>query len=566
MTVASPALLWPTTPRLTAAASWRRRVIDAMDGLSLLVVLWFIAEPLVRIATQPPANWIDVLTDDAYYYLGVARQILDTGHSSFLPPYDTNGYQPLWLLALTALGAMFGHSESALAFECYALCGAMVLVFGYISRRLYGAAFPAFLVALGYNAVIMQGMETALVPVLFLLYMRADGWRLRGLLAAGLFLSRLDAAAVVLAAEGWRMLQARRIDLRPFIIPAIVAVAYLALNLALFGSPVPVSGVAKSVGAVRGENLPFLINTYAGMESGTLVLVILAVFAHVIAGQKKTLYGREGAIAAFGFIASMLYYGVASGWPVWGWYAWPLVMLKYYALMEMLGLAMRAGPMKPAGQGWGWARNAALVLPLLVGLASVAPGLPRLKREQAPGSLAQGGPPATFGEMNLEAVAWAKSGGLPPNAMIAMGDRAGSFGYFLGSGFRFMHTEGLVGPAAYVTALKADKGLDFVRASGVTHWMADRPKYLETDDVLGLIEPIQPMSARVGPYLVCFAKTGKVWERQYFWHDLVQRRVVFDAKSETPCPDALLQEFETARNTYGFMRRYLGQEYEWQAK
>src|ERR1700733_13996609 len=113
--------LWPAIRRWPAAPTWRRRVIDALDVLTLVVVLWFIAEPLWRIAMRPPAEWVDVLTDDAYYYLGVARQILDTGHSSFLPPFDTNGYQPLWLVLLTATGAIFGHSETALAFECYAM-------------------------------------------------------------------------------------------------------------------------------------------------------------------------------------------------------------------------------------------------------------------------------------------------------------------------------------------------------------------------------------------------------------------------------------------------------------
>lgn len=558
--------LWPATSLWPVTPSWRRRTVNALDLLSFVIVLWFIAEPLWRIATRPPAEWVDVLTDDAYYYLGVARQILGTGHSSFLPPFDTNGYQPLWLVLLTATGAVFGHSETALAFECYALCGVMVLAFGAVSRRLYGAAFPAFLVALSYNAVIMQGMETALVPVLFILYMRADGWRLRGLLGAALFLSRVDAAAAVLATEAWRMLEQRRIDLRPLIIPAAVAAVYVAINLALFGVPVPISGIAKSVGAVRGENLPFIVNTYAGMEPGTLVVLVLAIVAHIIAWDKRTLYGREAAIAAFAFLASMFYYGIASGWPVWGWYAWPLVMLKYYMLMEMLGLAMRAGRMKPVARDRSWIRRAALVVPLLVALATVLPGLPRLRREQAPGSLAHGGPPTTFGEMNLVAASWAKSGGLPSGAMIAMGDRAGSFGYFLGPSYRFMHTEGLVGPASYAAALKANRGLDFVRSSGVTHWMADRPLYLETDDVLGLIEPIQPMSARAGPFLVCFAKSGKIWEQQYTWHDHTQRRVVFDAGSERPCPGILRKEFETARNTYGYMRRYLGQEYEWRAR
>jgi hypothetical protein len=42
---------------------------------------------------------------------------------------------------------------------------------------------------------------------------------------------------------------------------------------------------------------------------------------------------------------------------------------------------------------------------------------------------------------------------IPENSLFAMGDRAGSFGFFLGNKFRFLHTEGLVGPTAYYKAL-----------------------------------------------------------------------------------------------------------------
>ena len=50
------------TPKDVLAASiapatplWRRRVVDALDVLCLIAVLWFIAEPLWRIAPRYPA-------------------------------------------------------------------------------------------------------------------------------------------------------------------------------------------------------------------------------------------------------------------------------------------------------------------------------------------------------------------------------------------------------------------------------------------------------------------------------------------------------------------------------
>src|SRR5260221_11952533 len=53
---------------------------------------------------------IDYLYDDAYYYLAIAANLADTGRTSLDGLTATNGYQPLWLIAL-ALDAKLTGTE-----------------------------------------------------------------------------------------------------------------------------------------------------------------------------------------------------------------------------------------------------------------------------------------------------------------------------------------------------------------------------------------------------------------------------------------------------------------------
>ncbi len=99
--------------------------------------------------------------------------------------------------------------------------------------------------------------------------------------------------------------------------------------------------------------------------------------------------------------------------------------------------------------------------------------------------------------------------------MFAMGDRAGSFGFFLGDDSRFLHTEGLVGPTAYYKAMSKDKGIDFVNSLDIRYWVAEREQFIETQQVIGVIEPIQGLSSHLGPYLICFDKKGIVLNQSY---------------------------------------------------
>ncbi|MEI7466244.1 MAG: hypothetical protein WCJ87_12935, partial [Burkholderiales bacterium] len=124
------------------------------DAVLLLALASLTAALVWAVATQPRLLWVDVIYDDAYYYLGVARNMALSGTSSFLPPFETNGYQPLWLLLLSAAAWLFGAGDRALPIEMICLSMVFMLLFALAAGRLHGRLWPALWVSAGFPAVM----------------------------------------------------------------------------------------------------------------------------------------------------------------------------------------------------------------------------------------------------------------------------------------------------------------------------------------------------------------------------------------------------------------------------
>ncbi len=534
-----------------------RKQVNTLDGIAIAssalvfgVVIWMFLHLERRF-------WVDLLTDDAYYYLGVARNLATTGISQFLPPFSTNGYQPLWTWLLTATATVFGTGDVNLAIECYGLSVAGIAAFALLARVQHRAAFPAVLVSFLFFFVMLLGMETVLVPALFIGFMATRHWQLRGVLGALLFLTRLDAIAIPVARDLYRLVTRREIDLRPYLVIVPVVILYAGWNVWLFGVPLPVSGLVKAVNSVLFENARTMLQ-YVEMLKQAGILLVVAIGLKLAARRSPFdfKYREELVVCLICLVVCAGYYGARSGWAIWGWYLWAPLLLTYYLAQEVLADTVQAfGDRRPIA--------AALVPVLMVALfavtgARIYPKILMIAITNADGTKPR---QVSFAQRNVELVDWVNANKVPAGTMFAMGDRAGSFGFFLGNDYRFLHTEGLVGSAGYYEALKADRAEAYVSKLGIKDWIADREAFLEDGDVIGMAEPVQALSMHRGPYVICFKRSGIVLDQSYIDNRFgtaadQQLRFVFDGDARVDCPKAIEERFLALRDRYNGLRAF----------
>ncbi|SMF21037.1 hypothetical protein SAMN06265365_104222 [Tistlia consotensis] len=240
--------------RLPGTLDLRRWSLILTTGIAVAVVLS---------GLEPAMHWRTV-GDDAYYYYGVARGLVEHGRPTFDGLTLASGYHPLFLAICTMLYALLGAALPAavvvLAALALAVHGAVCLklaeqlALGPISSLLFGlmlVANPALL-----QSVWMIGLESLLaVPLLagFLLVC------LRAVDAPEEAPGRLPSAAALMI-----LLIVARLDLAIVAAPvfafafrrrplgvvlgggalAVVLGAYMLVHLSVFGSPLPASADA----------------------------------------------------------------------------------------------------------------------------------------------------------------------------------------------------------------------------------------------------------------------------------------------------------------------------------
>jgi len=536
------------------------KLLRAADGIAWLALLCLYLLGLWLIGANPAASWVDLITDDAYYYLGIVRSIVEAGSSSFLPPFETNGYQPLWAMLLAATGFVFGVSEKSLVLQAYTLCFAFVGLFAYLSRRQYGLAFPAILSATVFSFVTLEGMETAMMPAFVLAFFSAAGWKSRGIFASLVVLTRLDALALVAARDVYALLLKKERDFRHYFILAPVGIIYALVNYYLFGTIVPVSGLAKAVGNVPGENFSSIFLSYLpALQASLLVLVAVFVPLALLSRHLTLRFKDELAILFIAFLVIVGYYGTRSGWPMWPWYHWPAMMIFFYAVTEAVYQVRRLEAGHPRGRSRRLTYAASLTL--FAVLAYSAMPAVAFSRAIAGKVVRYKDPIQSFGVKNLELVSFIKENKFPAQSFFAMGDRSGSFGFFLGRNYRYLNTEGLVGPYEYYKYLKKDAGAQFLESHQVEYLIAERDNFFESQDIIGVAEPVQGLSSHFGPYLLCFDRSAiildQTWSANQTWRgDVTSKRYLIDFSKKVACPPDMAAQFDSLRQRYGALRRF----------
>lgn len=542
------------------------RYFRSLDYLSSLAILCLYLLGAWLIGANPAASWVDLITDDAYYYLGIVRSIVEAGSSSFLPPYETNGYQPLWVMVLTASAFVFGTSEKSLAIQMYTISFAFVGIFAYLSKRNYGLAFPAILSATVFSFVTLEGMETAMMAVYVLAFFEAKSWKSRGIFSSLIFLTRLDALALVAARDCYLFLRKKERDFKHYLILTPIVVIYAFVNYYSFGSFVPVSGLAKSVGNIPGENFLSIFFSYAPQLKVPIAILIAILISSALLTRNTTIKFKDELIALFiSLLIITGYYGTLSGWPLWPWYHWPAMMLFFYVVTEA---AYHLSQFDVSHLGENRTLTYVAFLTFFALFCYSAIPAVAFSRAIVGKVLRSKNPIQSFGVKNLELVSYIKESKFPRGTFFAMGDRAGSFGFFLGRNYRFLHTEGLVGPYEYYKYLKNDIGEEFLRSQKIDYLVAERDNFFETKEIIGVAEPIQGLSSHFGPYLLCFDRKSiildQTWMENKAWRDEVtNKRYLIKFSGKVACPADMIYRFKNLRDSYGALRRFtLPSEYE----
>ena len=255
-----------------SAESCRDRCERFVSSGYLVIALTVAISVMWAIAAGPSQFVVTYWPDDAFFYKIVARNIVQGLGSTADGIGVTNGYHPLWMGVHVALEWMFSNSLlPQLLLQGVLLILALFLLFDYVAVLTNRAiALGLCLIAAceqTFLRVLSSGMETILAFIGLLSVLRLVQHRpwqrmeLRDRVAlsaafALVFFARLDGGILWV---GFSLLLlagclgdtesiARRVKFlfSVFLVPASLAIAYLAINQLWFGSMLPVSGRIKS--------------------------------------------------------------------------------------------------------------------------------------------------------------------------------------------------------------------------------------------------------------------------------------------------------------------------------
>jgi hypothetical protein len=485
-----------------------RRALD-LTGLRLWpgIVVLFAAVCLCARALVSLIRWNGYelgkyfFADDAFYYLRIAQNIAAGRGSTFDGAAPTNGYHPLWELCCVALHAIWSGSPASMVGLVYAvqtallLAAAVLLYRGLRKRHAWAAALSVLLLMLNTIAslVLVDGMESGLAFMLLcgLAYFtgtRGDSFfDLRearytitiGALLACLFLARLEAGvfgatfAAVALAQG---LKARGAQLTHTLGLAAAlgctALGYVALNLAITGLPLPVSGLVKSTwpdppdasARLFDAHLAWFVSPLRLQQAFEHRLVSLALLVIMLAGLgvfvRDAWHRRQtGFVLLAGNCAVLVFYNFMFTRQAFYWYGWSALFL---GTLGCFGLFSRL-----LSDLTGWRRRVALTSIAVFALAYGAGTTFRSATRTYDRLYDWASSPALMDE----AMRFLETE-IPRGARIA-GDSVGMLSYL--SGRDIVNVEGLVGGRAYYEALRRGESRELLRHRGVTWLIATRP-------------------------------------------------------------------------------------------
>ena len=472
-----------------------------MDGsrLACVLVIWNLV--MVILALAMPANaLISSFFDDFYYYVVIVRHWIESGTLSFDGTHLTNGFHPLWFALLALAYALLPHPESNLLVFTFVLQSVLASAgtwgfYLYLRQRFQHAPTQAYLgwAALIYFSLAFKiaygGMETALTLGLlpWLLWMAHQPaatvmrFGLFTLLAALVVCSRLD--SVIIVAPIWLFhvikhqlhhpLEGASLARMPKLLVAAVSggmplLAYIALNWLHFGAPMPQSASAKALTTEPGPYFE-LVTMFAqgfALLIGGLWLVFFALYLRRLGKYMDHAWVDLSVLVWPAVFYAMLAW--RSPWPLWPWYAYPMVVAAALGTVVYFLSSHHAGTTR-----WLVPLAAALLLAFPVRNLVVLDPLNPTPNIHSLHAAAQ----------RLQAFEKTHPG------RYAMGDRAGIAGYLMTS--PILQLEGLVGGKTTLDAIDKEANLLAVmKQHGVNYYIATNLE-TTTDGCFVAQEPAQ---------------------------------------------------------------------------
>jgi len=537
----------------------------------------------------PLSDTIELLHDDAFYYLAIAQNLASGAGSTFGGINQTNGYQWLWqmLLSLTTWALSLNKPQlfQLATFSGY-LCMALLGLHLWLNRAsrhtvFFAAIFSGLLVAaFAFREVFWHGMETTLLLLLLPLFIAWVEGKSKSivilLIAALLPLVRLDALAliaaayIVMAARGelfnWRDNLLQRFG--PGLVAALTLLVYCLLNQTYFGVALPVSGLVKGADAPHFANFGII---WYYLNSATGIAVVLLLLTELALRKKPTVPGtfrRSIVVMAIATLIQYAYYACLSGWPLWPWYLYlqaGFVAMIYARIFIVLpALFVRHGNTRP-GKFIPVIVTLAVVIIFLTGAVRTNVVRPLIAKSAVeicthaslcitPPALMSSYPAANLALLNT---------GLLTGHRIAMGDRAGSIGYWMPTGTVLIQTEGLVEDLAFLQARLAGQAEHYLAQRNIELFVVDRENYLNIgsgpESLTVIPEPTQGRVSNHGAFPLCFNESALLYKAASGPYS--QQRV-YDFKQRKPCSlEAWQLMWKYEKGQYGLRRLAVTSEY-----
>jgi hypothetical protein len=470
---------------------------------------------LTLVAVAIVVTGVDPIQDDGYYYLQIARQVARGAGSTFDGLHPTNGYHPLWLLGLLPVFAAFPRAEAAVQAAVWLqgllLAGATAVT--YLAARFELPPAASASAALAFSILALRpalgGLEFALhaltvaASLWAFLAWRAEptsarAWRL-GFLLALAFLARLDNVLLAVLIAAAVFLQGRSRAAVAVLLPVLVAAgAYAAVNLALFGHVLPVSGQAKRLwsASLLAQDPVYQAHGWIAAKLSLLTRLANPTGLAWVAGSAGALalsWAPGGAarvlrplraVALFALLQLGVYALVFHG---------ELSFARWYFVAPLLLAALLAAALLAAALLPPAAARTAVVLLAALALGNAV----RWRQREGDGR----GPTAPL----HEAARWMASA-LPPAARVGSWT-AGTVGFE--SGRTVVNLDGLVNTHAYLEGEQYDQCAYWARA-GLTH-LVDAFTEQGAPPRPAVVPVALPMARY---YAGCAGRLERVWEGQ----------------------------------------------------
>jgi hypothetical protein len=410
----------------------------------------------------PVALGLHVVEDDYHYYERIARNIVQGAGSTYDGVVATNGYQPLWLMfeclaiwleRLTHIAAQYW---ALVICSLLSICVPLQLGLQAKSGLFRTAVLVALVAYLAFfGAMAMEASLLLVCGAFFFRHVRAANLTLTsaaGWMLALCFLSRIDSLVYFgpLVTYFWLRTPGERKFTA--IIPLVFTIAvYVALNYWLFGVPVPISGLAKTVVKVTTMHSATWTFLVQGRQDRLMLgaTILLSIWAAVAGNARVRMLVCVSAasVAAYYAVTSL-----RSDWTVLQWYEYPFAL----HLMALVLVDIPETELLGARRWIAYAATASAVVALtLIGIRNVAQG----ERQTT---------------MYATAQAIKKFLADKPYAVVAMGDRAGYVGSALPN--RVIQLEGLVMDRQFLETMRQATSLRPVLDHyGVNYYITTNP-------------------------------------------------------------------------------------------